>query len=306
MPHSQYDVVVVGAGIAGLTAAKELASAGFATVCIEARMFGGLVININELDPAPPGEVASGVELASTLMEQVAEFGAELPTATVTGIDRNGNAFTIATDIDEYSARAIVIASGAQLRRLGVPGEAEFEHRGVAQCANCDGPLYKDEEVVVVGGGDSALQEALVLAHYCRRVHLVHRREQFRARAELVDAVRKMDNIAPRFRMVVEEVLGTDGVSEVRVRDLVGGTTSEISCVGFFAYVGLAPNTAFLPSVVRRDEHDRLVTDESLQTTMSGVFAAGAVRAGCGGLITDVIADALRAASSARAWLAAR
>ncbi|MEO8753802.1 MAG: FAD-dependent oxidoreductase [Casimicrobiaceae bacterium] len=304
MPDSQYDVIVVGAGIAGLTAAKELASAGLATACIEAQMFGGLVVNINELEPAPPGGVASGVELASNLMEQATELGMDSPTAMVTGIERNGDAFTLATDTDEYRARAIVIASGAKLRRLGVPGEVEFEHRGVAQCADCDGPLYKGQDVVVVGGGDSALQEALVLAHYCRRVHLVHRGERFRARPDLVAAVRERDNIAPRFRTVVEAILGNDMVGKVRVRDLAEGSTSEIPCTGFFAYVGMAPNTAFVPSEVNRDAQDRLVTDEALQTTMPGVFAAGAVRAGCGGLITDAIADAQRAASSVRAWLA--
>jgi thioredoxin reductase (NADPH) len=304
MSELQYDVIVVGAGIAGLTAAREFADAGLATACIEAQMFGGLIINVNELEPAPPGDHASGVDLACALMEQATEAGLEAPIATVTAIARDGDALHVATDAGDYRARALVIASGAKLRRLGVPGEAELEHRGVAQCADCDGPMYKDQEVVVVGGGDSALQEALVLAHFCRSVHLVHRGERFRARADLVEAVAAHANIRPVLRTVVEAILGSAMVSGVRVRDLADASVREIPCTGVFAYVGLAPNVQFMPPEASRDANDRLVTDSSLQTTMPGVFAAGAVRAGCGGLITDAIADARQAASAARAWLA--
>ncbi len=303
MPELQYDVIVVGAGVAGLSAARELAAAGLATVCIEAQMFGGLVVNINELAPALPNGNASGIDLASALMEQATELGLASPNATVTAIARDGDALQVTTDSGDYRARALVIASGAKLRRLGVPGEAEFEHRGVAQCADCDGPLYKDDEVVVVGGGDSALQEALVLAQFCRRVHLVHRGEHFRARTDLAEAVAGCDNIRPVFRTVVDEILGTDTVNKVRVRNLADGSVAEIPCAGVFAYVGLSPNVDFMPPDAARDANDRLITDASLQTTVPGVFAAGAVRAGCGGLVTDAMADARQAAVAARAWL---
>jgi thioredoxin reductase (NADPH) len=210
---------------------------------------------------------------------------------------------TVTTDVGAHRARAVIVASGARLKRLGVAGETEFEHRGVAQCADCDGPMYKDEEVVVVGGGDSALQEALVLANYCKRVHLVHRGTKLRAQQHLVDAVAARSNIEPVWNTAVEEILGEKMLSKVRVRDLGDGKTREIPCSGFFAYPGLAPNSEFLPPELERDADGRAVTMESLQTSLSGVFAIGAVRAGCGGLLTDAIADGQKAAAAARAHL---
>ena len=303
MADSNFDVIVIGAGIAGLTAAKDAARAGLATASIEALLFGGLVININELDPAPGGEQGSGTDLASNLMAEVSDLGVSNLAETVSGLTHEAGVLSVTTDVGTHRARAVIVASGARLKRLGVPGEMEFEHRGVAQCADCDGPMYKDEEVLVVGGGDSALQEALVLANYAKRVHLVHRGARFRAQQHLADAVAARGNITPVWNTVVEEVLGTKMVDKVRVRNLGDGQTNEIACTGFFAYPGLAPNSEFLPPDVQRDADGRVVTFESLQTSLSGVFAVGAVRSGCGGLLTDAIADAHTAAAAARAHI---
>src|SRR3972149_994216 len=212
MPDSKFDVIVIGAGITGLTAAKCAVQTGLPTANIEALLFGGLVININELDGEPHG---SGTDLASNLMLEVSELGVANLSETVTTLARDGNFLTVRTDAGTHRARAVIIASGAKLKRLGIPGEAEFEHRGVSQCADCDGPMYKDEDVVVVGGGDSALQEALVLANFCKRVHVVHRGTQFRARRHLVDAVAARNNIQPLWNTVAEEVLGAEMVTGV-------------------------------------------------------------------------------------------
>ena len=303
MADSNFDVIVIGAGIAGLTAAKDAARAGLATASIEALLFGGLVININELDPAPGGEQGSGTDLASNLMAEVSDLGVSNLAETVSALTHEAGVLSVTNDVGTHRARAVIVASGARLKRLGVPGEMEFEHRGVAQCADCDGPMYKDEEVLVVGGGDSALQEALVLANYAKRVHLVHRGARFRAQQHLADAVAARGNITPVWNTVVEEVLGTKMVEKVRVRNLGDGQTNEIACTGFFAYPGLAPNSEFLPPDVQRDADGRVVTFESLQTSLSGVFAVGAVRSGCGGLLTDAIADAHTAAAAARAHI---
>lgn len=306
MPDSKFDVIVIGAGVAGLTAAKHTAQRGLATASIEALMFGGLVININELDPAPPGEDVSGTDLASNLMMRISELGVENLSETVTGLARDGDLFAVTTDAGKHRARAVLVASGAKLKRAGIPGETQFEHRGVSQCADCDGPMYKDEEVVVVGGGDSALQEALVLANYCKRVHLVHRGAKFRARQHFVDAVAARGNIHPVWNTVAEEILGAQMVNKVRVRNVADGKTAEIPCAGFFAYIGLEPNGEFLPPEVKRDADGFVVTDASLQTTMAGVYAAGAVRAGYGGMLTDTISDAEKAAAAACAQLGKR
>ncbi len=300
MSDSKFDVIIIGNGITGLTAAKHAAQNGLATANIEALLFGGLVININELDGEPHG---SGTNLASNLMLEISELGAANTSETVTSLARDSGFLRVTTDVGQHTARAVIVASGAKLKRLGIPGEAEFEHKGVSRCADCDGPMYKDEEVVVVGGGDSALQEALVLANFCKRVHLVHRGTKFRARRHLIDAVAARDNIQPVWNTVAEEVLGAQMVTKVRVRKLSDGKTGEIPCAGLFAYVGLEPNCGFVPTEIARDAGGFLVTDASLQTAMEGVFAAGAVRAGYGGLLSDAIAEAERAVASVRAKL---
>ena len=300
MADSKYDVIVIGAGITGLTAARQLVQSGLKTANVEALMFGGLVVNINELDGETHG---SGTDLASNLMMEISDLGVENLSETVTAIARDGAGVSVTTDAGKHHARAVIIASGAKLKRLGIPGEAEYEYKGVSQCADCDGPMYKDEEVVVVGGGDSALQEALVLAEFCKRVHLVHRGAKFRARQHLVDALAAHANIVPAFNSVAEEILGGKMVEKVRVRNVAANSASDIDCAGFFAYVGLQPVCDFVPAEAARDASGCLVTDASLQTAIAGIYAAGAVRAGYGGLLTHAIAEGKAAAEAVSAQL---
>lgn len=265
-------------------------------------MFGGLVVNINELDPAPPALSHSGSELASELMTQAADLGVVNVLETVTALGRDSASFVVITNDARYRARSVILASGARLKRLGAPGEAKFEHRGVSQCADCDGPFYRGQDVTVVGGGDSALQEALVLTKYCNRVFLVHRGERYTARSHFIEAVCGHKNIQQLRNSVVEEIRGEDSVSSILVRNLGDGCTEEIPCKGFFAYVGLAPNSKYLPPEVERNAIGYVTTDAGMKTTMAGVFAAGAVRAGFGGMLTDAISDAELAAAAACAY----
>ncbi len=295
--NTRHDIVVIGAGVAGLSAAVEAARLGLRVCLIEELMFGGLVVNVNHLLPAPPGLPASGIDLATDLMTRAADLGVTSLFETVTGLQTGSSLAVVATG-GTHAARAVIVASGARLRKLGVPGEAEFQERGVSHCADCDAPLYRGQDVVVVGGGDAALQEALVLSEHCARVHLIHRRASFRARQDLVAKLRERPNILPRMETVVDELRGEDALSRVAVH-AADGSSAEIPCSGFFAYIGLAPNTSFLPEEVLRDADGRIKVDAQLESALQDVYAIGAVRAGYAGQLEEAMSDARTAVLAA-------
>jgi thioredoxin reductase (NADPH) len=299
VPASQYDVIVIGEGVAGLTAANALAQAGMKCATLEAQLFGGLIINVNELDPAPEAREVGGAEFASELMQSNQDLGVASIAEPVTGIEASGGGKRVMTSSGSYGARHVVIASGARLRKLGVPGETEYEGRGVSQCADCDGPMYQNETVVVVGGGDSALQEAIVLSRYCGKVHLVHRGSQFRARPHFIEQVKSNGKITAMWNARLEEIAGSKMVERARIKH-ADGRSDEIPCAGVFAYVGLEPNTGFLSPEYARDAAGFVTTDDKLETSIAGVWAAGAVRSGCGGLISDAMNEARLVAAAIR------
>jgi thioredoxin reductase (NADPH) len=295
MTPKSYDLIVIGEGVSGLTCAGHARRAGLSVATFESTLFGGLVLNVNELDGYPGAE--SGTHLASELMQANSDAGVTSVQEEITAVRPAGGAFEIAAG-GVYSARQVVIASGARLKKLSVPGEREFEGRGVSWCADCDAPMFQNEDVVVVGGGDSALQEALVLAKFCRKVHIVHRGSRFRARQHFVDRVGSEPGISIIWNTTVEAILGAKMVEKVRVRR--DGNTEEIAAAGMFAYVGLEPNAACAPSAIARDKSGHLVTNDAFETSMAGIWAIGAVRAGYSGLLRDAVIEARRVADAVR------
>jgi thioredoxin reductase (NADPH) len=293
MAERQVDIVVVGAGVAGLAAATLAARRGLTTICAEGQMFGGLVLNIGELHPAPASRPAQGADLAAGLMEEAEAAGAVYAGDEVQRLTPNGPVFRVETAGGGIIARTVVIAAGARLRPLDVPGEKEFEHRGVAHCADCDAAFYAGRDVVVAGGGDSALQEALVLARQCKTVFIVHREAALDASRHFVDAISRQSNIQLVSRSTVREIRGSADVEAVVVQDDRGFLT-EVSCAGVFPYIGLQPNTSFLPVGMHCDEQGFLLTNDQLETSLRGTYAIGAVRSGFGGTLDDAFADARR------------
>jgi len=303
MTEDQFDVIVIGEGITGLTAAGVAASRGLSTATIEGEMFGGLVINVNELDPASEARAGSGADFASELAMANQERGVRSINDNVTALRRDATGFEIIAAESTYRARHVIVASGAKHKALGVPGESEFNGRGVSKCADCDGPLFRDSTVVVVGGGDSAMQEAAILTRYCDRVYVVHRRATFRARQQVVEQVSTNPKIEMLLETVVDRIEGVDGVERVHVRNASGGSPRSIACAGVFPFVGLVANESFVPAQVLRDAAGFVVTGDSFETAIPGLWAVGAVRHGYGGSLDHAIAEARSSAAAVVARL---
>lgn len=303
---TNFDVIVIGAGITGLAAAHDAAEAGLKVACVEQLMFGGLVVNVNELAPSPDPRHHSGVDLASDWMERVLELGVDYLNASASSLTPAGADIEVATSEGPLRAAAVVLATGATLRRLGIPGESEFENRGVSGCADCDAPMHADRDVVVIGGGDSAMQEALVLARFCRSVQLVCRDAALHGRQELIDAVLAEPKVRCRFLCEPQAIRGGQQVEEVLVHDRAAGASIGLPCSGVFVYVGLQPAGGGLAAGLALDEAGFIRTDDRGATSIPGVLAAGAARTGFGGTLEHAIADAHRAAAAAIRALAER
>jgi len=291
--ENPYDVLVIGGGLAGLTAARLAAERGLSAAAVdEAGHMGGLVMNIGRIDGFPAAGDASGVELAAGALEALVEHGVEIIPETATGITLDGDVRTVITESGRHAARTLVLASGARLRTLGVPGEEALLGRGVSQCADCDGAFFVGQHVVVVGGGDSALQEALHLADYAERITVITRGDALRAKEDYLAQARANRRFAFRFSTTVEEIFGSDAVEGVRLRPAGDGPVEDFPCEGVFVFVGLAPNSAFLPDAIVRAATGHVVTDTAFRTGVQGIYAVGAVRAGYSGRLADAVEEA--------------
>jgi len=282
------EVVVIGSGPAGLTAALYTARADLQPLVLEgqpsstADQPGGQLMLTTEVENFPgfPQGIL-GPELMGAMRAQAERFGAELLTAKAIRLELEADRKRIWTDVhgdDPIEARAVIVATGAQSLMLGVPGEAELLGHGVSTCATCDGFFFRSQHIAVVGGGDSALEEALFLTKFADSVTIIHRREHFRASRIMQDRAFANPKIRIRWNAVVESVLGTDSVTGVQLRDVVTGESSTLEVTGLFVAIGHTPNTAVFRGILDMDEAGYLLTHDGTATSVPGVFAAGDVQ----------------------------
>jgi thioredoxin reductase (NADPH) len=276
---ADYDVIIIGSGLAGLTAGLFAARYGLSTMVLESNLPGGHLLNIEKIDDFPgfPDGIP-GYELCPAVQRQAADQGAEFQRVEVAALQADGRSWQVATAEETHRAKTVILATGSAPKELGVPGEARLLGRGVSHCASCDGPLYRDQSVAVVGDGDSAFQEALTLARHGAHVTILARGERCSAQFAYQKQAEADSQIDVRRHTVVNEILGGDAVSGARVRDLATGNSSEIGISGIFIYVGLSPNTQLLKNLVRLSESGHVATDTSMRTEAPGLYAVGDIR----------------------------
>ena len=302
VPH---DVVVVGDGVAGLTAALFAARLGLRTLVLGSGGLGGALMNTERVEDFPGfDEGISGFELGPRLQDQATNAGAELQVGEATGLRESDGGWSVATHEGELAGRAVIVATGTRPRRLGVPGEDELEGKGISHCANCDGPLFRGRTVGVVGGGDSALLEALELTAHEVRVVVLDREPAFRAQEAYRRRVASSDAIAERHGVAVEAIVGDGTVAAARVRDLATDRVEDIEVAALFVHAGRERNTAWVAGALALDEGGGIRTDAWMHTEAPGVLAAGDVRSDSAGQAITAAGDGATAAIAAHRLLA--
>jgi thioredoxin reductase (NADPH) len=307
-----YDVVIIGAGPAGLTAAIYCGRSKLRTKLIEKLQPGGQLNLTLGVENFPGVFHADSRKLSEEMLRQVRELSSvEIDdSGDIQGISQNADIIEVKGYSDSgdkkfvYQCKALIIASGAQPKKLGLKGEDEFTGRGVSYCAICDGPLFKDKDIVVIGGGDAALEEALYLAKFAKSVKIIHRRDGLRASAIVQERVKTNPKIELVLSSAASEISGKNFVEKIRVKDLKANKEKEIACQGVFIFVGYSPNTAFAEGFLKLDEDKYIITDEEMATEKKGVFACGDCRRRPFRQVVTACAEGAVAAHSAEKYLA--
>ena len=306
MPEQNYDVIIIGAGMAGLTAGIYSARHGLSTAIVEEMMAGAQIINLERIENFPgfPQGIA-GYELGPSTQEQAMDAGVEIMMDTVTDVNADGDYLQVVGDGGStYRAKAVIMAAGSSLRTLGIPGEEEFNGRGVSHCATCDGPMYMGQTVAVVGGGDSAADEALTLTDYADRVILFHRGDALDSQSVLQERIAASGKIEVRYNTEIVEVLGEDAVTGIRVRSAEGETVEPVH--GLFVYVGLNPNSAPIANLVPLDNSGHVPVGLTMDTPKPGLFAAGDIRQQSASQLVASAGDGATAAIAAFRYINSR
>ena len=302
----RYDIAIIGGGGAGLTAAVYAARAMRSTVVFEGNVTGGQIATTDVVENFPGfPEGINGFDLAQNMLRQAEKFGATVQYSRVERLDREADGtFTVATEAAVYRARAVIVAAGADYNKLGVPGEDEFIGRGVSYCATCDAAFFTGQDVVVVGGGDAAVEEALFTTRYAKTVTIVHRRDTLRASGILQERARANEKIRFAWDTVVERIEGADAVERAVLRNLKTGTVSVMPVSAVFVFIGQVPNSHLLKGLADLDAGGHAIVDLQMATTVPGLFVAGDVRTKAARQLISAAGDGATAAISAEHYLA--
>jgi len=300
---ARYEVIIIGGGPAGLTAGLYTSRAGLKSLLVERGPLGGQMVNTTLVENYPGfPEGIVGSELGSLMHRQAAKYGLEVVTAEVTGIAQ-GQPYGVATTEGNFEVGAIIIAAGSEYRKLGVAGEKTFSGRGVSYCATCDGFFFRDREVAVVGGGDTAITDALELSQLASKVYVIHRRDQLRAGQVLQERAFAHPKLELIWNTVVEEALGEKMVNGLKLRNVETGQQSILKVDGVFVAIGLTPNSQSFFNIFELDDAGYIVTDETMATSAPGIFAAGDIRRNSPRQIAAAVGDGATAAMSAFKYL---
>ncbi len=277
--NEKYDVVISGGGPAGLSAGLYASRAQLNSLLVEKGLVGGQIVNAERIENyAGFPEGISGFELGQLMHQQATKHGLKTLIAEVTAIELQGEQKVIRTSAGDFRAKAVIIASGSDRQKLGVPGEEEFVGKGVSYCATCDAAFFREQPVVVVGGGDTAITEALHLARFAAKVTVIHRRDQLRSGRILREKAFAQPKIEFRWDSIVERIEGGDLVKRIRLRQVKTGGESTLEVAGIFISIGLRPNSDYLKGILPLDVTGHIITDERMETKIPGIFAAGDIR----------------------------
>ena len=297
---AKYDVIIIGGGPAGLTAGLYTSRAGLKSLLLERGAPGGQMVNATLVENYPGfPEGIAGPELGSLMHQQAVRYGLEVVTAEVTGISQEQPYYSISTIEGSLEASAVIIAAGSEYRKLGVAGEERLSGYGVSYCATCDGFFFRNREVAVVGGGDTAITDALELSQHASKVYVIHRRDQLRAGKALQERAFAHPKLEFIWDMVVEEVSGDKVLEELKLRHVKTGQQSSLKVNGVFVAVGLMPNSRSFFNILELDDFGYIVTDETMATSAPGIFAAGDIRRNSPRQIAAAVGDGVTAAMSA-------
>jgi thioredoxin reductase (NADPH) len=296
---ANYEVVIIGGGPAGLAAGLYSARAGLKTVLLERGMFGGQIVNATKVENYPGfPEGISGFDLVSLMHQQAVKYGLEILNAEVTGI-KPGKPLTVLTASGNFDSAAVIIAAGSEYSRLGVSGEDKYTGRGISYCATCDGAFFKGREVAVIGGGDTAVSDALELTQHASKIYLIHRREQLRASQILQQRAFAQSKLEFIWNSVVEELVGETMISAIKLKNIKTNQTSTLPVSGVFVAIGLKPNSLNFVNVVKVSETGNIIVDQAMATSVPGIYAAGDIRQGSARQVATAIGDGATAAINA-------